>query len=64
MVDNATENAMVSANWLYNWPVMPGMNAAGTKTAISTSEVAMMGPATSSIAFSAARLASVSPFSN
>ena len=44
MVDNATENDG-RANWLYSCPVMPGMNAAGTNTAISTSEVAMMGPA-------------------
>jgi hypothetical protein len=33
----AVETAMVSANWRKNCPVIPLMNAVGTKTAPSTS---------------------------
>src|SRR3954454_17610752 len=44
------EAAIVNANCLKNWPLMPAMNAVGTNTAQSTSEIAMTGPVTSSIA--------------
>ena len=44
------ETAMVTANCVKNWPVMPVMNAHGTNTAMSTSEMAMIGEATSSMA--------------
>ena len=64
MPDRTTEMAMVMANWLYNWPVTPGMSDAGTKTAASESVVATIGPATSFIAALAARYGSVSPASN
>ena len=47
-------NAMVSANWLYSCPVMPGIMAAGINTASSTELVATIGPATSFMARSAA----------
>ena len=40
----AMEKAMVSANWRKRMPVVPGKNATGTKTATSTSEVAMTAP--------------------
>jgi len=49
-----TEKAMVSANWLYSWPAIPGMNAVGTNTAISTAVVATIGGVTSRIAARAA----------
>ena len=42
--------AMTSANWRYIWPVIPGMKAAGTNTAISTSVMPMMGANNSRIA--------------
>ena len=61
--DNPTENAMVNANWLYNWPAMPGMNAVGTKTASRTAVVATIGGVTSFIAATAASRRP-SPFSN
>ena len=47
--------AMVMANCWKNWPVMPGMNALGTNTAASTSEIPRMALPTSDIA---ARVAS------
>ena len=48
------DTATVTANWMKNWPVMPLMNAHGTKTAHSTRPTAMIGPVTSSIALMAA----------
>ena len=50
MAEMIVETAMVTANWRKNWPVMPPMNAQGTKTALSTKATATMGPVTSSIA--------------
>lgn len=44
--ENSTDTATVRANCLYNSPVMPGMNAIGTKTAASTSAIATTGPET------------------
>src|SRR5215469_17056157 len=52
--ENATEIAMVNANWLYRRPVIPGKNAIGTNTAPRTADVAMIGPVTSFIATLAA----------
>ena len=46
----AMENAIVSENWRYRIPVVPGKNETGTKTAISTSEVAMTALVTSPMA--------------
>src|SRR5262249_19303434 len=43
-----------TANCLYNWPVIPGMNADGTKTENTASVIAMIGPVTSAIAASVA----------
>ncbi len=40
----AIEKAMVSANWRNRMPVVPGKKATGTKTATSTSEVAITAP--------------------
>src|SRR5690606_12266619 len=51
-----TDNAIVIANCLYNSPVIPPKNAAGTNTAASTSTIAITGPVTSSIARFAASL--------
>ena len=48
------ETAMVTANWRKNWPLIPPRNAAGMKTANSTSPTAMTGPVTSSMALRAA----------
>ncbi len=42
--------AMTSANWRYICPVMPGMNAGGRKTDISTRVMPMIGPNSSFIA--------------
>ncbi len=42
--------AMTRANWRYIWPVMPGMNAAGRNTDISTSVMPMIGPSSSRMA--------------
>ena len=50
MPESPTAIAIVRENWLYNCPVMPGMNETGTKTAISTKVVAMIGPRTSASA--------------
>ena len=50
----AVETAMVSANCRKNWPVIPLMNAVGTKTAPSTSATATTAPPTSSMAWRAA----------
>src|SRR4051812_24510241 len=55
--ESATENAIVIENCAYNRPVVPGKNATGTNTAISTSAVAMTAPNTSRIASDAAFLA-------
>ena len=57
----ATAKAIVSANCWYRRPVVPGKNATGTKTAISTSAVAMTAPNTSRIASEAACIADL-PF--
>src|SRR6185312_6215566 len=46
----AMEKAMVSANCRYRIPVVPGKNDTGTKTEISTSEVATTAPVTSDMA--------------
>ena len=46
----STDTAMVTANCWYIRPVMPGMNAVGTKTAARISAIATTGPETSSIA--------------
>src|SRR5690606_38203192 len=45
-----TETAIVIANCLYICPANPPKNATGTKTAHSTSTIAITGPVTSSIA--------------
>ena len=50
----AMENAMVSENCWYSSPVVPGKNATGTNTAISTSDVAITAPVTSPMASEAA----------
>jgi len=57
-----TDTAMVTANCWYNRPVMPGMNAVGTNTAARMIAMAMTGPLTSCIPFSAASLGD-NPFS-
>ncbi len=49
-----TDTAMVTANCWYIRPVIPGMNAVGTKTAVRISAMATTGPDTSSMAFSVA----------
>ena len=46
----AIENAMVSENCLYRIPVVPGKRLTGTKTEISTREVAITALVTSAIA--------------
>jgi len=46
----AIEKAMVKANWRKRMPVVPGKKATGTKTATSTSDVAMTAPVTSFMA--------------
>ena len=58
-----TAIAMVRANWLYSWPVSPGMKATGTNTAISTRVVATIGPRTSAIASSVTSRRSLPPSS-
>ncbi len=52
--EKKVETAIVRANCLKNWPVIPVMNAHGMNTHIKTSEIAMIGPDTSFIAFIAA----------
>jgi hypothetical protein len=42
--------AITSANWRYICPLMPGMNAAGRNTDMSTSVMPMIGPMSSRIA--------------
>ena len=54
MPDSTTEIAMVTANWRYSSPVSPPRNAIGTKTAVSVSTIATIGPVTSRIALTAA----------
>src|SRR5690606_28306850 len=49
-----TDNAIVIANCLYNSPVIPPKNAAGTNTAASTKTLAITGPVTSVMDFFAA----------
>jgi hypothetical protein len=48
--------AMVSANCRKSEPLIPGRKAVGTKTAISTSPIAITAPSTSCIAFEVASL--------
>src|SRR6187200_2055015 len=55
--DSATANAIVIENWAYSRPVVPGKNATGTNTAMSTRPVASTAPNTSRIASDAACLA-------
>src|SRR5579864_4379321 len=55
----AIENAMVSENWRYRIPVVPGKNETGTNTEIKTSEVATTALATSAIAADVAACGSV-----
>ena len=50
MAERATETASVKANCWYIRPVTPPMKATGTNTEMSTSEMAMTGPATSAMA--------------
>jgi len=50
-MEMVTDTARVSANCLYSCPVMPPMNATGTKTAMSTRDAATIGPVTSRMAF-------------
>ena len=57
----AMEKAMVSENCLYRIPVVPGKNDTGTKTEISTSEVAMTALETSAMATDVAVWGSVRP---
>ena len=56
------EAAIVRANCRKNWPVMPLMNAQGTKTALRTRPTATTGPETWLMALSVASRGS-SPFS-
>src|SRR6185369_12365744 len=46
----AIEKAIVSENCLYRMPVVPGKNDTGTKTEMSTSDVATTALATSAMA--------------
>src|SRR5262249_1303029 len=48
--ENRTDTAIVTANCLYNCPVMPGTNAVGINTAARISAIAITGPETSSMA--------------
>ncbi|EXI63600.1 MAG: hypothetical protein AW08_03936 [Candidatus Accumulibacter adjunctus] len=48
--------AMTSANWRNIWPLMPGRNEAGRKTAVSTSVTPRIGPVSSRIALIVASL--------
>ena len=57
----AIENAMVKANWRKRMPVVPGKKATGTKTATSTSDVAITAPVTSFMPAEAAAWASRCP---
>ena len=52
----STAAEIVKANWRKSCPVMPPMNAVGTKTARRTSVVAITGPVISFIAAMAASL--------
>jgi len=52
--DRTVLTTMVTANCLKNWPVSPGMTAAGTNTAQSTSDTPMIAVPTSDMAFSVA----------
>jgi hypothetical protein len=45
------ETETATANCRNNWPLIPGMNATGTKTDNSTSVIATIGPVISAIAF-------------
>ena len=53
--EKTNEKTIVIANWLYSFPVIPGMNATGTNTAASTSVIVTIGVVISAIA---ARVAS------
>ena len=48
--------AITRANWRNIWPVMPGRNEAGRKTAVKTSVMPRTGPVSSPIALIAASL--------
>ena len=50
MALNSVVKAMVNENCLYNWPVIPPRNAAGTKTAMRTSVIPITAPVISCIA--------------
>ena len=50
MAENNTEMAMVIANCWYKRPVIPGVKATGTNTAIKIIAIAITGPATSFMA--------------
>src|SRR5438105_9980929 len=56
MPEMTTEMAIVMANCLYSWPVMPGMKATGTNTAHRTATIGTSAPPTSSIDLFAASL--------
>ncbi len=56
IVERTVADAMVSANWRKNWPVIPEMNAQGMNTAESTSPTAITGADTSLIAWIVAAL--------
>ncbi len=49
--ENAVDTAIVSANCLYNSPVMPDMNAVGMNTESNTSTSPTTGPCSSIMAF-------------
>ena len=51
IVEMTVDEAIVSANWRKNWPVIPEMNAQGMNTAESTSPTAITGAETSLIAW-------------
>ena len=53
--EKTNEKTIVIANWLYSFPVIPGMKATGTNTAASTSVIVTIGVVISAIA---ARVAS------
>src|SRR3954451_5845838 len=53
--EKTNEKTIVIANWLYSFPVIPGMKATGTNTAASTRVMVTIGVVISAIA---ARVAS------
>src|SRR5271170_3131520 len=56
IAENRKEKTIVIANLLYRRPVRPGMNATGTNTAASTSEIVTIGAVISAIAALTARI--------